>query len=109
MPLSPNWRLDTKQGIGVRLLPHSSGKKRSCTFAVVHSVPEQSVGTVSGGDAKCPFPDCGRVIVGAEIKKQAQAGQMGDQLYAIVYKQAVEQKTKTGKKKLKEIHKYRVS
>lgn len=99
VPLSPHWRL-APDGTGIRLKPNlgagPGSKGRQCNFEVVQSVKEQSSGTVAEGDATCPFPDCGRFIDGKEIKRQAQAGGMGDELYAVVYKRRVRSNTKGG-------------
>lgn len=103
VPLSPNWRL-SGDGIGVRLRPHlASGPGsagRICRFEIVESAAAQSEGTVSDGVATCPYPDCGRVIDGDEVKRQAQAGVMGEQLYVVVAKRQVVRRTKTGKTRL---------
>ena len=101
VPLSPNWRL-APDGTGVRLKPHLAAgpgsQGRVCSFEIVASPGEQSAGTVARGDAVCPFGDCRRVIEGGEIKKQARAGRMGEQLYAVVYKRRVERRLKSGKR-----------
>jgi adenine-specific DNA methylase len=90
IPLSPNWKLSS-DGTGVRVVPDlASGPLtpgRVCRFEIVKKGDEQSLGTVSDGDARCPYSDCNRVVDGNEIKRQAQAGKMGDQLYTIVHKE----------------------
>jgi putative DNA methylase len=108
VPLSPNWRLSSGSNVGLSLVPDV--KKRRCSFAIVDSGDLQSPGTVKGGDALCPFPDCGRVIDGDAIKEQAQAGGLGDQLYAVALKQTVVVgHTKTGKPKTKSVRRFRAA
>lgn len=110
VPLSPNWRL-APDGTGVRIIPVvASGPGdpiRHCSFEIVSKLDQQSEGTVAGGDAICPFQDCGRPISGDEIKRQAQAGDMGDQLFAVVVKRRTLAKTKTGKNKVKWVRGFR--
>ena len=110
VPLSPNWRL-ASDGSGVRLRPHLGAgpgtEGRVCSFEIVTSAQEQSAGTVARGDGTCPYADCGRVIDGDEIKAQAQAGRMGEQLFAVVYKERVLTTTKTGRTREKWVRRYR--
>src|SRR5579884_2181321 len=103
VPLSPNWRLDG-EGAGVRLIPEG----RRIRFEIVHKASEHSPGTVKDGTGKCPFPDCGREIPDGDIKRQAQAGRMGHQLYCVVYKkEVVVGKLKNGKPKTRLVRGFR--
>ena len=110
VPLSPNWRL-APDGTGVRLMPApGSGpgsEGRVCSFEIVATAAKQSAGTAKRGAGTCPWADCRRVIDGDEIKRQAQAGRMGEQLFAVVFKKRVLVKTKTGKTREKWARGYR--
>ena len=110
VPLSPNWRL-APDGTGVRLRPETGAGPgtpgRVCSFEIVRTVKEQSPSTVARGDGTCPYPDCERVIDGDQIKVQAQAEGLGEQLFAVVYKERVRTTTKTGKPREKWVRRYR--
>lgn len=112
IPLSPNWKL-APDGTGVQVTPNlgdgPGDVNRHCSFQIVTSARDQSEGTVKGGAATCPYPDCGRVVTGDQVKAQANSDEMGEQLFAVVYKQKLPQEyTKTGKpKKAKWKQRYR--
>ena len=105
VPLSPNWRL-APGGVGVRLMPETE-ESRVCGFEIVESAAEHSPGTVMDGDGECPFPDCERVIGGEDIKRQAQGGGLGEQLFAVVYRERVEYRTRSGKSRWKWVRGFR--
>ena len=110
VPLSPNWRLAAK-GTGVRVCPQTAGgpgdESRVCSFEIVGSEEEQSEGTVARGDGSCPFPDCGRVINGDEIKSQARDGKMGEQLFAVVFKERQQYETGLGHTRWRWVRRFR--
>lgn len=82
IPLSPDWRLASNAHIRVR----ADRETGSCAFEVVTSGTKRSAPTVNGGVARCLFPRCGHTIRGPSIKRQAQAGEMGEQLYAVAFR-----------------------
>lgn len=87
VPLSPNWWIvhqkEDISNIAARILFSQSDEE--CSFEIIENpkkhglVPEN--GTVKGGRAECPR--CHTVTSGEEIKREAQDGKMGHQLYAI--------------------------
>ncbi len=103
VPLSPSWKLSSA-GHGVRLV--AEGER--IRFEIVDREADHSPRTAKRGDGACPFPDCRRSIDGVEIKAQAQAGQMGQQLYCVVYKETrIKGYTKNGKPKIESVRGFR--
>ena len=117
IPLSPNWRLDNK-GTGIRVEPvgqecqfrivhdrsvcpdcGKSDTKKPCNTATLHPDGEISAGTTSRAVAVCPQPNCGTTTPKGYLAKEAQAGRMGHQLYAVIYRDSWTEKTKAGKDK----------
>jgi adenine-specific DNA methylase len=89
VPLSPNWWLHKPKGspvdqwVGVRLIADRDAPE--CRFEIVRGRQRQAahpeVGTIKRGVARSPWT--GDPIDGDYIKQEAQAGRMGQQLYAL--------------------------
>ena len=93
IPLSPNWRLDSK-GTGLRVVPDTTSG--TCSFEIVTRTSDQSTGTVSRAKATCPYPNCGATTPAGYISQEAQGGRLGHQLYCIIYRDTWHTKTKSG-------------
>lgn len=93
IPLSPDWRLDTK-GAGIRILPDAD--KGTCQFRVVYQTSKQSGGTVKGGIATCPYPTCGNTTPNGYLPQQAESDRMGHRLYCVIYRDQFWARTKSG-------------
>ena len=96
IPLSPNWRLDST-GTGIRVLPDT--ETRTCGFEIVSTADEQAPGTINRAIATCPYPDCGAATPKGYIAQEAQADRLGQQLYAIIYRDQWQEFTKSGRPK----------
>ena len=94
IPLSPNWRLSSK-GDGISLLPDAAAGL--CQFAIVTQSSDQSVGTVKGGIAVCPYPGCASSTPKGYLSREAQAGRMGHRLYCVIYRDQYWTLNKNGK------------
>lgn len=89
LPLSPNWWLDKQSGTkGTAARPVVNGN--DVDFSIIElpndakkSEFNPSSGTVSRGKATCI--GCSVTIGGDEIKRQAQNGEMGHQLYSVYF------------------------
>ena len=94
IPLSPNWRLDSK-GAGIRVIPEPDAGR--CSFKIVKTTAEQSAGTVNGAIATCP--QCGATTPKGYIAAEAQQGRLGHQLYCVILNDQWQGFTKAGQPK----------
>ena len=93
IPLSPNWRLDSK-GTGIRVIPDT--ESGTCSFEIVTRTSDQSPGSISRAKATCPYPTCGATTPAGYISQEAQGGRLRHQLYCIIYRDTWHTKTKSG-------------
>ena len=90
IPLSPNWWVakvgKDEENVAAKLAVPTTGD--SCCFEIVRGPKSKGLnpekGTTKGGQAECPR--CHTVISGSEIKREAQNGRIGHQLYCICLK-----------------------
>ena len=88
VPLSPNWWLSTgEKPVAVRMIaePHMDVPKFEIITGAKAKASSPDEGTIAGGEARSPWT--GETIESDYIKAEAQAGRMGQLLYAIGTKQ----------------------
>lgn len=88
IPLSPNWWLRSNNGDPVAVKLICDPEENECRFDIVRGEravkAKPSDGTMKGKNAISPWTN--EVISGDYIKREAQAGRMGQQLYALAIK-----------------------
>lgn len=86
VPLSPNWWLENtaKQRIAVAWTQGDDNRLRPHVVDLATTSMDPEQGTVKKGSGVCP--GCHNVFDGEEIKRQAQTGGLGVQLYALALK-----------------------
>ena len=111
IPLSPNWRLDSKS-TGMSMEPNATSielrivhdqnscsdcrtEKKDCHLATLHPDRKVSEGTENKAIATCPA--CGSTTPKGYLAQEAQAGRMGHRLYCVIYRDSWRDKTKKGK------------
>jgi len=90
VPLSPNWWIvrtsADEDNVAAKIVVQKTSDM--CAFEIVHRPKQRGLdpdrGTVKGGRAECPR--CHTVIDGEEVKREAQNGRMGHQLYCVCVK-----------------------
>ena len=115
IPLSPNWRLDSK-GTGISLEPNGQecrfrlihdrsicpdckSDRKQCHTATLYPDGRISEGTVANAIALCPQINCGATTPKGFLAREAQAGRMNHQLYCVVYRDSWYEDTKNGRRK----------
>ena len=116
IPLSPNWRLDSK-GTGMSMEPNATSielrivhdrnscsdcrtEQKDCHLATLHPDRKVSDGTENKAIATCPA--CGSTTPKGYLAHEAQAGRMEHRLFCVIYRDSWRDKTKSGKESKKE-------
>ena len=86
VPLSPNWRLSKDLEVAARLIADEgmAEPRFEIVTGAAAKAANPDVGTISRGVARSPWT--GETISGDYIKAEAQAGRMGQMLYAVATK-----------------------
>lgn len=85
VPLSPNWWLSHDPPVAARMLVRSDWEEPRLEIVRGDAIDfDPDEGTISRGTARSPWT--GETVDGAYIKREAQAGRMGQLLYAVAVK-----------------------